>query len=501
MDQEEDSEFIDSIDEFDYQDINEQEYEIVYEETMPTDNDELLEKPKNPEILTKSKRKSKTLTFREKYEVIFHVEKGVSVQSICDAYGIGRTTVYDYMRRKQEILNFISKSDDADRKTFKRSKYPDVEDRVLKWCESNETFTKQQLHECAKSAFAEARESKADFSPSGFCGSWSWTKRFFHRHPDLKKKFVTATGEPVDPSELYVGHVEAMDEINDENVIPQVKLEAARSLRKIKFLNLSEKLQVLDDIDASQQVPAIAEKFDVSRATIYDIFKRRKELRETKLTKSNCLRKVVRLPRYPQLELELLQWCLKQKSFPLSNTLIADMALCVFETLGLTGKFNPSSVWAKKFVLRHPELCKLQGIQSEDEVPGLQEELYEDDQVPDEFNEAAEFGEDESRTESLEFMEPESLPECHEEYIIEELDPQHDEELEIETVKVQTEPSSSEGPQKEAKKLISYDETLIPDKVALKSLKILLKYSRQRGYTSMLPHLADFHRELNAVIQ
>lgn len=513
-------EMLDSMEDFDYQEINEQDYEIVYEASLSEVNDGVIIKSKiEPnDYPTKLKRKSKTLTFREKYEVIQQIEMGVSVPMICQSYGIGRTTVYDYMRRKQEIIDFIKKSDDGDRKTFKRSKFPEVEDQVIGWCDATETFTKQQFYERAKAAFDVARENGSTSSPSGFCGSWSWAKRFFHRHPELKKKLITASGQPVDPAELSLSNIEYLDEnvIDTKNNTFDTGLRSTEEQMPInkklaKFLNFSEKIQVLDDIDAGKPVAIIAENNNVSKATIYEIFKRRCELREIKITEQNCLRKVWKMPRHPQLELELLQWCLKQKSFPLSNVLIADKALCLFDTLGLTGNFNPSSVWAKKFVLRHPELCKKQGLYTEVETfdPEItNEELTFDDEheMGNEYIETCD-----AMTGSYEFNDADiTTPEYEEaEYIVEELDSQnnisavhHDEQLEIEPVKVKIEPEWNPQQNKIVKvtKKVANEENLVSDRIALKSLNILIKYTEEQGHDDMLSQLIEYQTQLTKEI-
>lgn len=131
---------IDCIEEYDYQDINGEDYEIVYESNLANENDEdeeNLDKPKKLPAPSQpiAKRKSKTLTFREKYEVIQQISKGISVPVICKAYGIGRTTAYDYIKRKQEIIDYVERTQDDERRTFKKSKFPEVEERLVEWCE------------------------------------------------------------------------------------------------------------------------------------------------------------------------------------------------------------------------------------------------------------------------------------------------------------------------------------------------------------------------------
>lgn len=488
-----------SIEDFDYQEINEPDYEIVYEEgcSLPLVTDEVDEKPIK-DVSAKAKRKSRTLTFREKCEVIMMIENGSLVPVVCAEFGIGRTTVYDIMRRKQEIFEFVEKSSGADRRTFKKSKFPEVEERVVAWCESNDNFTKNQFHEKARETFEDLRYSGSSSVPSGFCGSWSWSKRFFNRHPQLRRKLIKSSGEPEDE-----GTVEYLDEnINEENStkikICEVKSGWAEG-NVAKYLTTEEKLLVLNEIDAGKPVADIANAFNIEKSTVYEIFKRRSDLRGTNIDYSMLLKKAVstRVMKYPQLELELLRWCLNQKIFPLSKVLIADQALCLFDSLGLQGSFKPSSEWARKFVMRHPELYEKQEIFVTDEAHETQEV-----KMSEEFEEEMEERLDSETNGSLDFMF--CTPDYQEEYIVEELEPHLEEnendgvtELHEETIEIEPEEERSTSTKLlEAIKEEDPIDVLVPDKIALKSLKILIKYSEQQGHIDILSHLIDYHNQL-----
>ncbi|CRK98814.1 CLUMA_CG012055, isoform A [Clunio marinus] len=507
--EEEEEEEVISMEEFPYQD-----YEVVYDPALPSFNATIFEKPKDKskEFCNEkldAKKKITTLTIREKLEVIQQVEAGTLISKVCEIYNIGRTTVYDIIKRKQQIIEYLEKSNDSHRRTFKKSKYPEVEEMMLKWCENQESFTKQSFYDQAKLEFDNARAKGNTLSPSGFCGSWSWAKRFFCRHPQYKWKLLSASGEPIDPLELEIHSEENVkenlqkSEIKEEDESSQIDNQKSKGN---KFLTSSEKLEVLNQIDSGKPVPNIAEEFGVSRTTIYDIFKRRVELRERKLTKSNAQQKIVKLPKYPKLEQELLDWCLQQNSYPLSNVLIADKALCLFDTLELSGNFKPSSTWAKKFVLRHPELHKKQGIvideddsESEYKISEIEENANEDYFLKEEI-------EDEHHLDSFEDVEHEMHADFQEEdigeeeYIYEQLDElednheDHEVQREIPVELFETSPRKDLNDLKpEVRKQQLFQ---IPDEIAMKSLKILIKYSEQQGHTYMLSCLTDFERQL-----
>jgi hypothetical protein len=252
---------------------------------------------------------------------------------------------------------------------------------------------------------------------------------------------------------------------------------------------------VLDDIDAGTKLSDIAQKFGVSKTTIYDIFKRRQELRTTKVTKNNFWRKVMKQPRYPQLESELLQWCLSQRKFPLSLVLIADKAMCLYETLELEGNFKPSSTWAKKFVLRHPELCEKQGMPVDEEFSAADLSNLE---MVQEFDGEQAFG-DEDISGSFEFMKADEISsEYQEEYLIDDLNPPQEDELQTQ-IKSELEEEQVVSPKK-VLKIIKKDDASnvmpIPEEIALKSLKILMKYSEQQGHDDMLSQLMEYQQQL-----
>jgi predicted DNA-binding protein YlxM (UPF0122 family) len=101
------------------------------------------------------KRRSTTLTIRQKFEILMKLEEGVSVQAVCAEYAIGRTTVYDFIKRKQSIVDYMEKCSDETRRTFKKSNYPQVERAMIGWCESRDCFTKQDFFDACKAGFQE----------------------------------------------------------------------------------------------------------------------------------------------------------------------------------------------------------------------------------------------------------------------------------------------------------------------------------------------------------
>ena len=54
-----------------------------------------------------NKRKHRSLAISEKVELLEKLDKGVSVRSVCEFYGIGSSTVYDRKKQKEKLLDFF----------------------------------------------------------------------------------------------------------------------------------------------------------------------------------------------------------------------------------------------------------------------------------------------------------------------------------------------------------------------------------------------------------
>lgn len=476
------------VEHFDHEDFDydQQEYEIVYESSLPDiDNDMMKTSPLHDQPIKfempKKSRKSRTLTISQKYNILKEIEEGKSVPQICSDYNIGRTTVYDFIKQKQRIIEYIEKSSDETRRTFKTSNYPEVEDSMRSWCERSDYFTKQQFYEKCKILFNHIKSSESTI-PSQFCGSWSWCKRFFDRHPQFKRKLITPEGHPIDPASLSLGKFESIEtkSKDDEKAGEKINVSISSHQKKsIKYLNFNEKIQVLSELDAGLAISVVADKWDVCKSTVYDIVKKRDELREMNGSKVS-FRKVIKGPRHPILEEQLYDWCLSEETFP-SFVLIADKALCLFDSMKLKGIFNPSSAWAKKFVNRHPELLNRLNeklITKEIESNSLIVRRSFGDNV-DDFIEH-------DKTESSDFIEQEYLEDDEEnEYIVEELVGDNEETFETNN----------------DLEVLNYAEIKVePEEVsneeAMKSLKTLIKYTEQKGHFDISYVLLEYQNHL-----
>lgn len=474
--------------EFDF--ANEQEYEIVYDPIQISDNHEItihktLDEPKIKTENQRTKRKSKTLTLKEKYNILNDLEdKKRTVPDICRIYNIGRTTVYDFIKNKQKIIDFIEKSSNENRRTFKQSNYPEVERNLCEFCDVNDFFTKPEFFETCKKLFAQVANSDSSI-PSQFCGSWSWCKRFFDRHPEFRRKLITSHDELLQCSSEF----SPSESLPFEEVVASVKISNDQDDLEISSCSNLFK----NDFNNTQPIKLLkfVKKSNVSKSTIYDSIENQSKMRQSTEIKSDCKRKFIEKRRHSILETELMHWCLSEPEFP-SCKMIAEKASNLFKYIGINGNFNPTTTWVKKFIQRHPELhvknSPLVVIKSESDAH-TNEVIIEDERIL----------ENNLTSESFELVESQFLP-------IDDDDDDEEEEDEIDEVNdeyIVEELLDHDCPINEGDGIIleEQDETNKPkddisDEDAMKSLKVLIRYSEQKGHDEISHLLIEYQNIL-----
>lgn len=82
-----------------------------------------------------SKRKHTTLTLEDKWAIIQRHDRGESPAVLSGVYGIGRATVYDIVKNKPKIEQFMKSvvTKAGNRKTLKGGEFPKVEDALYAW--------------------------------------------------------------------------------------------------------------------------------------------------------------------------------------------------------------------------------------------------------------------------------------------------------------------------------------------------------------------------------
>lgn len=464
--------------EFDY---NDEEYEIVYEPILCNSNEMINAKSTSPlkhDNESNVKRKSKTLTLKEKYDILIQLDEGKSVSAIINKYGIGRTTLYDLKKQKQKVFEYIENSSGETRRTFKKSNYPEVENSLIDWCQSQEFFAEQEFFEKYKRLFVQSKSKNSNIQ-APFTGSWSWCKRFFERHPEFKKKLTTSSkrlsdsfkpdnGNRTSDSEKFFSETDSI--MDDE---PDIIKDTPS---KRKYLNLNAKIQLLDEVCTGKSISDLATDFDVSKSTVYEIIKAENEIRQ--LNENNSKQKAIKRTGCPQIEKELVAWCLEQESFPSHNSII-NKALQIYNFMDNKEDFNLTPGWVKKFLERHPELIKKyeeSNLKSNESFCEIIERADQENSIENVQDESLEFIE-------ADFLKSEPKPEHDDyvnEYIIEELDENNSDEFE------------SQNYEQEQKVKPKDDEFIVTEEEALNSLKILIKYSEQKGHDEISRLLLEY---------
>lgn len=487
--------------EFDYN--NDQEYEIVYEPMLNNremDTKPLIEIPEKSNQENSAKRKSKTLTLKEKYDILIQLDAGKSISTIISKYGIGRTTLYDLKKQKQKIFEYMENCSGETRRTFKKSNYPEIENSLLEWCNMRDYYTEQQFFEKYKELFMQ-RKNNSSSTQSPFTGSWSWCKRFFERNPEHKRKLITSKSmndtsfkpeNKVEDSVKLFCESDSLLNIDDKSDLLE-QLKTSPSRRISNYLSLNDKVQVIDEACTGKPVPTPSDKWNVSKSTMYDILKKDNDI----LTNGDQSpdRKSIKHSRSSDIEKELVDWCLQQDSLP-NYSSISEKAYAIYDSENLKGDFNPSSNWAKKFVERHPELNER--FNEESLKKTLNESVF-NDAIEDDRESTIEN----IQEETLEYIEPEFMKsdpkmikieqdDYGNEYIVEELD---DDVNALEAVNYEDH-DETENTVNKPKDDDNSEESIVSDLEAMNSLKILIKYSQQRGHDEISELLLEYQNIL-----
>ena len=118
---------------------------------------------------TKTKRKLKTLSYKEKYEIIQFVDANPSMKrtDIAEKFGIARPTLYDLLEKnRQKIIDTIEKGETVATKkgTVKRIKhvsFEDVDSALLKWF--HQVLAKPEIRVHGEMLLLKARKFAGEF--------------------------------------------------------------------------------------------------------------------------------------------------------------------------------------------------------------------------------------------------------------------------------------------------------------------------------------------------
>lgn len=130
------------------------------------------------------KRKRTVLSIEQKLKIIEKYERGQSVKSLKEEYGVGDQTIRDIVKKKSDLLKFACSSDSSsgmkNRKTMKKSSYDDLDRALLEW------FNNQRAQGNPVSGPICSEKAKFFFEALGLEGNFDassgWLTRFKQRH-------------------------------------------------------------------------------------------------------------------------------------------------------------------------------------------------------------------------------------------------------------------------------------------------------------------------------
>lgn len=150
-----------------------------------------------------SKRKHVTLTLEKKAEILRQLESGCSFTSLAVRFNVGKSTISDIKKKKNEILRYVSRTEKGPgtRKTMRNAEFSDVEDAVYTW------FLQQRARHAPISEAIILQKARQFFTEMNygegvnFEASRGWFQGFKHR---FGIRSLKVTGEKLSSDENAV---------------------------------------------------------------------------------------------------------------------------------------------------------------------------------------------------------------------------------------------------------------------------------------------------------
>lgn len=141
----------------------------------------------NPLKAVRCKRKN--LTVAQKLELLRKLEKGASVRSVCEEYGVAKQTVSDIRKSKDKLVEYSARccvdvltstsGKVASRKYVRTGKGAALDAAVMKWCKQQQSVG---ISVRGIEVLAVARMLAHKLEIENFRGSEGWLWRFRQRH-------------------------------------------------------------------------------------------------------------------------------------------------------------------------------------------------------------------------------------------------------------------------------------------------------------------------------
>lgn len=174
------------------------------------------------------KRRHKTLTLREKYDIIKHLEEGRCVSELAITYKVGKSTICDIKRKKADIVKFVTMSETGPgkRMTLKSSENPNVELALYSW------FIQERSRHTPLSGDIVCEKAKHFYRQITGKDDFKASSGWFHR---FKKRYgirqLTVCGEKLSSNESAVQPFqrEFLHKVNEMGLVPDQVYNADES--------------------------------------------------------------------------------------------------------------------------------------------------------------------------------------------------------------------------------------------------------------------------------
>lgn len=134
------------------------------------------------EVIIDESRKNNFLSLKDKAEILERLEQGESATNLAREYGISKSTISRFKKRKDTIHNAVTSiyPNNTDRRTMRGTFHPRMEQALYKWyleqCNQNIDISTAMLRCQAQIFYNELKESNYTFS-----ASTGWIKNFKKR--------------------------------------------------------------------------------------------------------------------------------------------------------------------------------------------------------------------------------------------------------------------------------------------------------------------------------
>ena len=135
-----------------------------------------------------------------------------------------------------------------------------------------------------------------------------------------------------------------------------VAMAANKTDKKRIFLSLKQKTDILEHLEVGASVKVLAQEYSVHESTVRRIRSEGTNIRNFADQGSQILQwKNQRKPKHDDLDSSLCKWFLERRTLgdPLSDLLLQEKAMELYNEIGGTSSFTASRGWLTKFKRRH----------------------------------------------------------------------------------------------------------------------------------------------------